>query len=168
MITIRSPSGKVDEARTAELFLSLTKDTPRWVGVGYKRRATDIRPSFEAITHIPRPRFPLIISYRSPLIHDEWENELATHPNTVATLMLLDTIRNGANLGFSGPRDQFARHNNHSSSAEDPTAVDSYYSGEQAAGRVRTWYGSPPSRIASYSRSGWYRKQEMGSVSAHA
>jgi hypothetical protein len=28
MITIRSPSGKVDEARTAELFLSLTKDTP--------------------------------------------------------------------------------------------------------------------------------------------
>lgn len=146
-ILFRLPDGGVDElAEKQRVMQLLSSEVKLTVGEGSRLRHKDLRFSFEQVADSPSDStfVQQVARYSSPLCHDAFERELHGHPNLLETLLLLDSIRNGVNLGFNGSRRQLAKYRNHSSAAQLPEAVDDYYAKEQDAGRVTQWTTSPP------------------------
>lgn len=151
-ILFRRCDGSIDEEKEQQRVQELlAEEVERFVGEGKQRRARDLRFSFEGATSPSLPTVPLT-EYRTPLNLDQFEAELAVRFEAVPedrhdrlrVLLLLDSIRNGVNIGYDGPRDQTLRLPHHGSASDNPEAVEDYYAKEMAKGRVTRWLDAPP------------------------
>lgn len=123
----------------------LSQESVLTVGEGPRLRHKDLRFSFETVDDAPSPNFDWSqADYKSPLNHDAFEKELVHHPSSLDSLLLLDSIRNKANIGFDGSRLRLQRFRNHLSANKQPEAVEEYFRKEQEAGRVTAWMTNPP------------------------
>jgi hypothetical protein len=81
---------------------------------------------------------------RTPLIHNEFEKALTLHPNRLSVAILLDTIRNGANICYNGPRHNYHTQDNHRSSLEHKEFINDEINSDIAKGRTAGWYDFVP------------------------
>jgi hypothetical protein len=146
----RRADGAVDELaerQRAQLLVDAVES--RTTGEGYRLRYRDLRFSF----HDTQPqageaaRFLRSIAdqrYKSPLSHDHFEEDLLLHPDRMRVALLLDTLRNGANLGFDGDRGKVAVPRNHGSADENAAWLSSDFEKDVESGRVIGWFDQPP------------------------
>lgn len=81
----------------------------------------------------------------SVLNHDAFEKALAEHPDRLKVALLLDTIRNGANVAFEGPRPGTGKQRNHTTDEEHLKFLRKETSEDIGKGRTHGWFrGSPP------------------------
>ncbi len=147
----RGSAGLVDEKaerRRCQLLVDEVKELTS--GEGSRLRYKDVRFSF----HDSAPpasadcaRFLNSIAerrYKTPLLHDAWEQDLLRHPDRLKTALLLDTLRNGANICYDGERDQLILPRNHHLSDEDSLWLSTDFEKDLASGRVIGWFEAPP------------------------
>jgi len=143
-ILYRRCDGSVDEEKEQRRVMALlAQQVDRFVGEGHKRRARDLRFSFEDVEAPSLPSVPLP-EYKTPLVLERFEEELARHPDLLRVLLLLDSIRNKVNIGYDGPRNETLRLPHHKSATEHPDAVEEHYAKEMAKGRVTQWWDTSP------------------------
>jgi hypothetical protein len=123
------------------------------VGEGNKFRMLDTRPSWEAVRTTNPTARELVTEtanlakstpFSSPLNHDAWEKELKTDPDRFGTLMTLDSIRNGANVCYDGPREAMKKPpDNYFSNPEEEKIAIEKYDKDIKLGRTAGWSTTP-------------------------
>jgi hypothetical protein len=153
----RAPDGSVHEPREASRFARLVARLPtRSVGIEgtASYRLLDIRPSWEPLSHFAPPASHLAERtalrarsrckpFTSPLHHDHWDQALAAHPDRLAVALLLDTIRNGANVCYDGPREATAPLVNYSADPEHTAFLKKKLTEDIELGRTLGWSPTP-------------------------
>ena len=137
--TARDKEGRVDEkaeeARARELIARLPTTV---VGEGRLERVIDHRFSWEACTG-GSANVKTALG-QTGMVHDAFERRLAEHPDRLKVALLLDTIRNGANVTYDGPREATERMPNHTT---DPTHLEFLKKETEddiAKARTKGWY----------------------------
>jgi hypothetical protein len=115
----RLPSGLVNEPAEERRGRRLRKLLPTSVSDGSDNlpRVMDTLASYDLPSHptwsasmsstlVSLAASPARASsqFSTPFVHDLWERHLVDHSDRFAVHLLLDTIRNGANVGYFGPR----------------------------------------------------------------
>lgn len=153
---MRDERGAVNEPAERKRVDRLLQRCPtNVVGEGKNERQLDYRFSWEeekadtganeatgaremgGARHKPTP-------IRSPLVHDAWESRLAEHKDRVKVALLLDTIRNGANVGYDGPRCPTAVTKNHTTEPRMLAFLREETDSDIAKGRTLGWFHEPP------------------------
>ena len=140
----RRADGEVDEAGERDRAERLIARLPcRHVGEGKEWRALDCRFSWEGLHPSAPPSAGAMPA--SVLRHDAFERALAGHPDRLKVALLLDTIRNGANVGFDGPRPGTGPQRNHTVDEEHIAFLRDETDGDIRKERTRGWFrGVPP------------------------
>jgi hypothetical protein len=147
----------VDEKKAQEIAEALlSRVVQRSVEVGRRSVPRDLRFSFEPVQHQYQPspqelataaaQVAQVPPVTAPIVFNfnEWEAALRHYPDQLAALLLLDTIRCGANLCYDGPRgprvepvQQFLRPK---AFQHHYAEVDESLEAERAARRLSGWY----------------------------
>jgi hypothetical protein len=149
---VRRRSGAVDEREEQSRAVQLRKRLPSLeTGLGKRRRVFDTAGSWDGVR--PTSNFkdtPEQIKARleaTPpkftLDHEAWERLLAGHPDRLAVCLLLDMIRNGANLGYEGSRGPVQPPRNHPIGREEYKFINERISKDIALGRSYNWTTTP-------------------------
>lgn len=80
---------------------------------------------------------------RSPLVHDAFEKHLGGY-DMLDALLLLDTIRNGANMCFDGDRTVSVLPDNGPMSVEDQLRIEKELQSDIELGYLSGWHDAPP------------------------
>jgi hypothetical protein len=161
----RDLNGRVNEERARELAeRELAKLQGRLVvGTGNKERVIDHLFSWHNNHSSPPDLPPDEVKLPTPLLHDRFEELLTARQDRLATLLLLDTIRNGANLAYTGDHDQQrALPVNRPTADEHLAVIREQYDKEVKAGRVAGPFNTPPFRNPFVSPLGVVPKTENG------
>jgi hypothetical protein len=154
---IRDNKGNVNEAAEQERCRRLLSRVPQQtVQVSSGPRNIDKRFSWEPVNRsapnasqlAEEKRLAKLREICNPprclLNHDAFEKLLARHPDRLKIALLLDMIRNGANVGYDGPRDTAVLTNNHARSEEQLKLLREDIAKEQKLGRTSPWFDEPP------------------------
>lgn len=83
--------------------------------------------------------------FQTSLNHDVFERLLSGHPNNLKVRLLLDTIRNGAHMGFTGERE--ASHlatRNRAVTLEQAELISKELESDREKGHLVGWFDRPP------------------------
>ena len=146
--TRRDSAGRVDEEAERTRARALIARLPvKTVGEGNAERAVDHRFSWEETA--PGSGDAALGRWSAEtggvgLQHDAFEKHLAQHPDRLKVALLLDTIRNGANVTYDGPRDGNERAVNHTTDERHLAFLREETEGDIAKGRTKGWFTAPP------------------------
>ena len=130
------------EQKRCSLLLSQVQSLT--TGTGSKTRWADVRFSWEHAP-VPIPNAQSLPSFTpSVLNHDLFEHLLTDHPDQLSVALLLDTIRNGANIAFDGPRDVVVSQANMPSAVRYQQDITDAIAYDQSAGYTSANYAQPP------------------------
>ena len=133
---------EADEQKRCSVLLSQVQSLT--TGTGSNTRWVDVRFSWEHAS-LPIPHAHPIPSFTpSVLNHDLFEHLLAQHPDQLSVALLLDTIRNGANIAFDGQRDVIVSQPNMPSANRYSKDITDAITNDQFAGYTSVSYSQPP------------------------
>lgn len=157
----RNADGSIDalgERKRCLQLVALANLQP--IGMGNKRRLPDVRFSFEPVnSSAVVPQSSLALTSLDP---SAFERHLTKCPDRLAVALLLDTLRNGANLCYNGPRTDPVESTNHSLTTEQAAFLEKELISDLEKGRSQGWFNSRPFPNAHVSAMGVVDKNDMG------